>query len=76
VGWATPRKRCGRTCSREKWRGRISEAIKQGSFKEEDLPKFACQIAAEVKDFDPLQFIEKKTEEDGAVHPPGHGGGG
>ena len=39
---------------------RISEAIKQGSFKEEDLPKFACQIAAEVKNFDPLQFIEKK----------------
>jgi len=39
---------------------RIREAIKQGSFKEEDLPKFACQIAAEVKNFDPLQFIEKK----------------
>jgi 3-oxoacyl-[acyl-carrier-protein] synthase II len=39
---------------------RISEAIKQGAFKEEDLPKFACQIAAEVKNFDPLQFIEKK----------------
>src|SRR6185369_18083362 len=39
---------------------RISEAIKSGSFKEEDLPKFACQIAAEVKNFDPLQFIEKK----------------
>ena len=39
---------------------RITEAVKQGSFKEEDLPKFACQIAAEVKNFDPLQFIEKK----------------
>ena len=39
---------------------RISEAVKQGAFKEEDLPKFACQIAAEVKHFDPLQFIEKK----------------
>jgi 3-oxoacyl-[acyl-carrier-protein] synthase II len=39
---------------------RITEAIKQGVFKEEDLPKFACQIAAEVKNFDPLQFIEKK----------------
>jgi 3-oxoacyl-[acyl-carrier-protein] synthase II len=39
---------------------RIREAIKQGAFKEEDLPKFACQIAAEVKNFDPLQFIEKK----------------
>jgi 3-oxoacyl-[acyl-carrier-protein] synthase II len=39
---------------------RIAEAVKQGSFKEEDLPKFACQIAAEVKNFDPLQFIEKK----------------
>ena len=24
------------------------------------LPQFACQIAAEVKNFDPLQFIEKK----------------
>ena len=33
---------------------------RQGAFKEEDLPKFACQIAAEVKNFDPLQFIEKK----------------
>ncbi len=39
---------------------RITEAVKQGVFKEEDLPKFACQIAAEVKNFDPLQFIEKK----------------
>jgi len=39
---------------------RIREAIKQGAFKEEDLPRFACQIAAEVKNFDPLQFIEKK----------------
>jgi 3-oxoacyl-[acyl-carrier-protein] synthase II len=39
---------------------RISEAVKQGVFKEEDLPKFACQIAAEVKNFDPLQFVEKK----------------
>ena len=39
---------------------RIREAIKQGAFKEEDLSKFACQIAAEVKNFDPLQFIEKK----------------
>ncbi len=25
-----------------------------------DASKFACQIAAEVKDFDPLNFIEKK----------------
>ena len=40
--------------------GRITEAVKQGAFKEEDLPKFACQIAAEVKNFDPLNFIEKK----------------
>ena len=39
---------------------RISEAVKTGAFKEEELPKFACQIAAEVKNFDPLQFIEKK----------------
>ena len=39
-------------------RGPHHEAI-NGSFKE-DLPKFACQIAAEVKNFDPLQFIEKK----------------
>jgi 3-oxoacyl-[acyl-carrier-protein] synthase II len=53
----------------ETWKGlcagksgvaRISEAIKQGAFQEEDLPKFACQIAAEVRNFDPLQFIEKK----------------
>jgi len=39
---------------------RITEAIKQGAFKEEELPRFACQIAAEVKNFDPLQFVEKK----------------
>jgi 3-oxoacyl-[acyl-carrier-protein] synthase II len=39
---------------------RISEAVKTGAFKEEDLPKFACRIAAEVKNFDPLQFVEKK----------------
>jgi 3-oxoacyl-[acyl-carrier-protein] synthase II len=39
---------------------RITEGIKQGVFREEDLPKFACQIAAEVKNFDPLGFIEKK----------------
>ena len=25
-----------------------------------DVTQFACQIAAEVKNFDPLQFIEKK----------------
>ena len=25
-----------------------------------DASQFACQIAAEVKNFDPLQFIEKK----------------
>jgi len=39
---------------------RITEAIRQGAFTEEQLPKFACQIAAEVKNFDPLTFIEKK----------------
>jgi len=38
-----------------------------------DSTKFACQIAAEVKGFDPLNFIEKKrAEEDGPLHPPGH----
>lgn len=37
---------------------RITEALKQGLF--DDLSKFACQIAAEVKNFDPLQFVEKK----------------
>ena len=25
-----------------------------------DASQFACQIAAEVKNFDPLQFVEKK----------------
>ena len=25
-----------------------------------DVSQFACQIAAEVKNFDPLQFVEKK----------------
>src|SRR3954449_2545211 len=39
---------------------RITEALKTGVFKEEDLVKFACRIAAEVKNFDPLQFVEKK----------------
>ena len=34
------------------------------------LTAFDCQIAGEVKDFDPLNWIEKKeAEEDGAVHP-------
>jgi 3-oxoacyl-[acyl-carrier-protein] synthase II len=39
---------------------RITEALKTGVFKEEDLVKFACRIAGEVKNFDPLQFVEKK----------------
>ena len=46
-------------CGKER-RGPHHRGGQAGSFKEEDLPKFACQIAAEVKNFDPLQFIEKK----------------
>ena len=37
---------------------RISEVLKQGLF--DDLSKFSCQIAAEVKGFDPKDFIEEK----------------
>ena len=41
--------------------GRITEAVKHGVFKDDqELSRFACQIAAEVKNFDPLQFVEKK----------------
>ena len=42
-----------------------------------DASRFACQIAAEVKNFDPLQVHrEKRAKENGALHPPGPGGGG
>jgi len=38
-----------------------------------DPTAFACQIAAEVKNFDPLNYIEKKrSQEDGALHSPGY----
>jgi len=37
-----------------------------------DSSKFACQIAAEVKNFDPLNFVEKKrSQKDGTLHSPG-----
>ena len=40
---------------------RITEALQpKGAFEGEDLSKFACQIAAEVKNFNPENFIEKK----------------
>ena len=41
-----------------------------------DASAFACQIAGEVKDFDPADFIEKKEiKKMGAVHPFRHRGG-
>jgi len=42
-----------------------------------DSSNFACRIAAEVKNFDPLNFIEKKeSQENGTLHPSGPGRGG
>jgi len=41
-----------------------------------DTSKYSCQIAAEVKNFDPLQYIEKKRgAQDGALHPFCYRGG-
>ncbi len=38
-----------------------------------DASAFACQIAAEVKNFDPLTVHrEKRSAQDGALHSPGH----
>jgi 3-oxoacyl-[acyl-carrier-protein] synthase II len=42
------------------WRNLLAGQSGVGTITQFDSSKFACQIAAEVKNFDPLQFIEKK----------------
>ena len=42
-----------------------------------DATAFSCRIAGEVKGFDPVQLHrEKRNQEDGALHPVRHRGGG
>ena len=61
MGWATPRDEVWKNLlAGQERRGPHHRSGQAGCVQEEDLPKFACQIAAEVKNFDPLQFIEKK----------------
>ena len=42
------------------WKGLLAGTSGVGRITKFDVSKFATQIAAEVKDFDPLQFVEKK----------------
>jgi 3-oxoacyl-[acyl-carrier-protein] synthase II len=44
----------------EAWRNLLAGKSGVGRVTHFDVSNFACQIAAEVKGFDPLQFIEKK----------------
>jgi len=44
----------------EVWRNLLAGKSGVGRITQFDASQFACQIAAEVKHFDPLQFIEKK----------------
>jgi 3-oxoacyl-[acyl-carrier-protein] synthase II len=44
----------------EVWKNLLAGKSGVGSITHFDASQFACQIAAEVKDFDPLQFVEKK----------------
>jgi 3-oxoacyl-[acyl-carrier-protein] synthase II len=44
----------------EVWRNLLAGKSGVGRITQFDASQFACQIAAEVKNFDPLQFIEKK----------------
>ncbi len=44
----------------EVWRNLLAGKSGVGRITQFDASKHACQIAAEVKNFDPLQFIEKK----------------
>ncbi|HSM85731.1 MAG TPA: beta-ketoacyl-ACP synthase II [Candidatus Limnocylindrales bacterium] len=46
--------------SAEVWKNTIAGKSGVGTITHFDAGNFACQIAAEVKDFDPLNFIEKK----------------
>jgi 3-oxoacyl-[acyl-carrier-protein] synthase II len=44
----------------EVWKALLAGKSGVGRITQFDAAQFACQIAAEVKDFDPLNFIEKK----------------
>lgn len=44
----------------EAWKNLLASKSGVGRITQFDASQFACQIAAEVKNFDPLQFIEKK----------------
>ena len=44
----------------EVWRNLLAGKSGIGRITQFDASKHACQIAAEVKNFDPLNFIEKK----------------
>lgn len=44
----------------EVWQGLLAGKSGVGPITQFDASQFACQIAAEVKNFDPLKFIEKK----------------
>jgi 3-oxoacyl-[acyl-carrier-protein] synthase II len=44
----------------EVWRNLLAGKSGIGRITQFDASQFACKIAAEVKDFDPLQFVEKK----------------
>src|SRR6202790_4592672 len=44
----------------EVWQGLLAGKSGVGRITQFDSSNFACQIAAEVKNFDPLNFIEKK----------------
>src|SRR6185437_13260305 len=46
--------------STEVWQNLVAGKSGVGKITRFDATQFACQIAAEVKDFDPLKFIEKK----------------
>src|SRR6476660_3652047 len=46
--------------STEVWKNIVAGKSGVGKITRFDATQFACQIAAEVKDFDPLKFIEKK----------------
>jgi len=56
----------------EVWRNLLAGKSGVARITSFDPTQFACQIAAEVKNFDPLQFIEKKrNKKNGTLHPPG-----